>query len=447
MQIKKFEAQNITEALRMVKSEFGVDAVILSVRNIENGNKLLGFSKSMGVEVTAATDIQPGNEKARTFGNKYSKKYMSLNFNEEIGNRAGYGKTKRFINSFRAGLNHYSKRDNYTSNIKRNGDIKEIYSAYHQMVEQDVNDSIALELSRKIAELKFSHAYLCPKDIKSCLTKALEQTGISANRVRLEKGRQSVIALIGGTGVGKTTTIAKLAIAAKMREKKKNVALITLDDVKLGAIEHLKVYAKIIGAPLKSVLDKKDLPRYINKMSNFDIIFVDTPGISQRNSDQINDLKEVLHKLNNIEFHLVLSATTNDKTLNDVIAKFKGFNVNRLIFTKLDECLTFGSILNQLYRSKKSVSYFTNGQQVPENIQTGSIESLVNLILDKNGNRKYLKGSPEELAQNIINFERMLRGAKDNHETNPNFANFNDNSSYGKIPDTLPQKKISTYCY
>lgn len=413
MQIKKFEAQNMIEALRLIKREFGPDAVILSVRKTENTNKLFGFSRAAGIEVTAATDAQI----------KYDK---FQGHNRDRSNAREVEEKNGFIKSLCAGSRLINKKNSLYKwrNPKRNIDIKELYSAYCQLLEQDVDPHIALELTREVNRLASSNSCLWNKGFKSCLLQALDEKGISANRVKIVKEKQKLVAVIGSTGVGKTSTIVKLAAAAGTGVRNKNVALITLDENRIGAIEQLKVYAKIIGIPIKVASCKKEVKKQIETLTGYDLIFIDTPGISQTNQVQFNELKEAFSRIHDVEFHLVLSAATNEKTLRDVIEKFRIFQVSRLIFTKLDESISYGGIVNQLYRSKIPVSYFTNGQQVPEDIEAATIEGLADLVFNENKLKKFLSGAPEQLAQNIIKFERILGGYDDEpHSLLNNFEN------------------------
>jgi flagellar biosynthesis GTPase FlhF len=126
--------------------------------------------------------------------------------------------------------------------------------------------------------------------------------------------------------------------------------------------------------------------------------------------NQISEIKSILEGHFDIEYHLAISAATNDKTLEKTLNLFKEIEISRLIFTKLDECITFGSILNQLYRTKIPASYFTNGTKIPSDIESASIEKLTGKIFNEKDMQKYVTGSPEELAQSITRFEKTLYG-------------------------------------
>jgi flagellar biosynthesis protein FlhF len=409
MHIKKFEAQNMREALMAIKKEFGSDAVILSVRKKENEKGLFGLQKYPGVEVTAASD---------------SKQYdgESLSFKKHPYNESSYGvdrmqssplvNKKGFLGFFNKPdpAQRYFEEDVVWKKSTENHKSKELFSIYHQMLDQQVEKDIALELIREMNGQTLPNISMHNEHINNVLSQVFEQKGIRANRVKILKQIPNIIALIGPTGVGKTTTIAKLSAAAKNGTKKKRVGLITLDDKRIGAIEQLKVFSKILGVEFRAASDKKNFKTYIEEFQSVDLVLVDTPGVSPSDSTQLNFLKDIFSKTPDIEFHLVLSASTNDRTMKDVIDKFRQFDVKGLIFTKLDECITFGGILNQLYYSKLPASYFSFGQKIPEDIEAASIKRLLDHLFRTIDKNRFLSGSPEMLAQKIIMFEKMLEG-------------------------------------
>jgi flagellar biosynthesis protein FlhF len=413
MQIKKFKANNMKEALKMVKHEFGPEAVILSAKNIENDKKIFNFSRSQGVIITAAMDIQ-SLEKEKNNAHYMTSKYYGPNILQSGSH--GLKKKYNFIDSLRQGAINYGKKSRSPEKTNRlsNRGTKELFKSYHQMLDQDVDKNIALDLVREVNKYTFPERYLYKRGIKQCMIQVLEDIGVSARRVKLKKGNRQIVALIGPTGVGKTSTIAKLAAAAMTRDKKQRVALITIDEDRIGAIEQLKLYSKILGIPVRSASNKKELKKSIEKFSNFNLIFIDTPGMAKKNRRQIGEIQGTLDSKIDIEYHLVLSAATNDKTLKDILEKYKNVNISRLLFTKLDECITFGSILNQLYRTKIPVSYFTDGTKIPEDIEAATIEKLTSMIFIEKNMQKYVTGSPEELAQNIMRFEKTLYGLEEN---------------------------------
>jgi flagellar biosynthesis protein FlhF len=180
--------------------------------------------------------------------------------------------------------------------------------------------------------------------------------------------------------VGKTTTAAKLA-AVYALEKKMKVALITIDTYRIAAAEQLKVYAGIMGLPFKRVSSAKELSQTLAQFADMDLILIDTAGRSQRDQLQLKELKSFLRQSFAVEVCLVMSITHKEDTLSATGRQFELLPIDSIIFTKLDEVYSYGSIVNQLYRMKKPLSYLTTGQRVPEDIEIATRERIIPLIL------------------------------------------------------------------
>ena len=198
--------------------------------------------------------------------------------------------------------------------------------------------------------------------------------------LRLKKNSPRVIALVGPTGVGKTTTTAKLAAMYALNRGNK-VALITMDIFRVGAVEQLKTYTKIMGIPLDVASTPKELEKAVERNSDCDLILVDTAGRSHKDSDKLEEMKGFLQGTIQTDIYLCLSATTKDRELEEILKRFKIFDINKVVFTKLDECESFGCIVNLLLKANLQIAYFTNGQRVPEDIEVATSEKLAELIL------------------------------------------------------------------
>ncbi|MGE5422430.1 MAG: flagellar biosynthesis protein FlhF, partial [Ignavibacteriales bacterium] len=199
------------------------------------------------------------------------------------------------------------------------------------------------------------------------------------------KGRRArIVALIGPTGVGKTTTIAKLAANFSLLDKRK-VGLITLDTYRIAAVEQLKTYAEIIGVPLEVVFNPEDLKTAIKSFAKCDIVFIDTAGRSPRNETQMEELSRFLETSEPDEVILVLSATTRTEELIDAYRKFNVVKIDKIVFTKLDETTSYGQILSTIYKTRSHISYITNGQNVPDDIELPDEMLLAKLILGDGG--------------------------------------------------------------
>ena len=187
------------------------------------------------------------------------------------------------------------------------------------------------------------------------------------------------IVMTGPTGVGKTTTIAKLAAHYSIKEKRK-VGLITADTYRIAAVEQLKVYADIIGVTLDVVLTPKELREAVRRNSEKELIFIDTAGRSQQNQTRLVELKNFVESAEPDENHLLISATTDTEETFNIVDKFSIVEVTSFIFSKVDECRKPGVIFNVLANCEKPVSYLTTGQDVPDDIEVAAEQGLLNLM-------------------------------------------------------------------
>jgi flagellar biosynthesis protein FlhF len=195
-----------------------------------------------------------------------------------------------------------------------------------------------------------------------------------------DDGRPLTVALIGPTGVGKTTTLAKLAAAFKLK-KARRVGLITCDTYRIAAVEQLRTYANIIGLPLKVVLSPDEMRQACRQLRDCDVILIDSAGRSQRDRDRIAELKGFVDAADPHEVHLVLSCTAGEKVLAQEVAAFSQARVDRVILSKLDEAVTFGGVINLLRRVGRPLSFVTTGQEVPDHIEQGRADRLADLLL------------------------------------------------------------------
>ncbi|MEK7826069.1 MAG: hypothetical protein AAB266_06550, partial [Nitrospirota bacterium] len=256
---------------------------------------------------------------------------------------------------------------------------KNFLNLHRRLVTGNVDEQISTRLieaaSKKIKKDEAEDKELIKERLGDILTRNINVTGPILNK---EKDRKLAL-FMGPTGVGKTTTIAKLAAHYAIKEKKR-VRLITLDTYRIGAIEQLKIYAKIIGLSVDIAFSGRELADLV-KVDDADLILIDTAGRSQRDRLQMSELREVFKYNIPIETYLLLSATTKERDLSDIVESFKSLPVDRLIFTKLDETTTFGPLLNTMVKAKKPIAYLTAGQRVPEDIEVATSKKITDLIL------------------------------------------------------------------
>ncbi|MBI2875377.1 MAG: flagellar biosynthesis protein FlhF [Candidatus Tectomicrobia bacterium] len=256
----------------------------------------------------------------------------------------------------------------------------ELSTLYQRLISQGVDPKLAWSLMEKAqSELGKVEGALSLRG-PVALRKALAEMVSTSGPMRPEEGRQKVVAFVGPTGVGKTTTIAKLAAHYALKEKRK-VALVTLDTYRIAAVEQLKIYAKLIGIPLEVTLSAQELRVALASLQDKELILIDTAGRNQNAEVQMTELKAFFPERLPIEIQLVISATTKERDLWEIYRKFALIKIRGMIFTKLDESRTFGGILNQVICSGLPLSYLTTGQKVPEDIEVATGERIADLIL------------------------------------------------------------------
>jgi flagellar biosynthesis protein FlhF len=254
---------------------------------------------------------------------------------------------------------------------------------YGELVANDVDPMIALRLceytQRTLLE-QGGDGPVDPEKARLFMRRVIADFIPVAAPIQLEAGKPRVAALVGPTGVGKTTTIAKLAAYAKI-ELKQKVALLTLDTFRMAAVDQLHQYAEILQVPLHVALTVEDLRSAMRFYQDRALVLIDTPGHSPKDSEMQQQLRRFLDELPEVETHLVLSATTKPRDLADIAQRFEPLKPGRLLFTKLDETSTYGPLLSTLVRVKRPLSYLGTGQEVPQDLELATSRRVADLIL------------------------------------------------------------------
>lgn len=259
-----------------------------------------------------------------------------------------------------------------------------LFEHYLALTEQSVATEIADEIVGKVRDelssAELADAEIVRETMLRQIAKLVPAAGDSPLPRRPADGRPLTIALIGPTGVGKTTTLAKLAAVAKLRHGR-TVGLVTTDTYRIAAVEQLRTYADIIGLTLKVVSSPAEMRPSLEELSDCDVILIDTAGRSQHDGDRLSELRTYLDEADPHETHLVLSTTSAEAVMLRAAERFAELRPNRLILTKLDEAVNFGVLLSVTRKAEVKLSYVTTGQEVPDHIEAGKPDRISRLIL------------------------------------------------------------------
>ncbi|MBQ9199469.1 MAG: flagellar biosynthesis protein FlhF [Lachnospiraceae bacterium] len=415
MIIKKYKATTEKDAILMAKEDLGPEAVVMNVKTIKRKGIMKLFKKNT-VELTAAIDDnvaekkssdkkseektsdkknQDGyseeaqnaiEEKINSIARLLEQQMLSGNEKEQAsgkeektaGTKIDYSVTDDTV----PGLRHIAENDNGTpESVSKN---KVIELIYNQLLDNEVEKKIADDI---INELDTEN-YKLPID--NILANVYQKIVLKLGEVKplaIGERKPKVVFFVGNTGVGKTTTMAKLASKFKL-ENKMNIAMLSIDTYRIAAIEQIKTYANILNTPMEVVYTPEDIKNYVEKYKECDLIFVDTAGHSHRNEEQKKNLKEMVDSVSEYETEvfLVVSAVVKYNDLVDIAKTYDKLFDYKLIFTKLDETRALGSILNLKIDMNKTLSYATWGQNVPEDIGVVNPQIIAKSLLGGDGN-------------------------------------------------------------
>jgi flagellar biosynthesis protein FlhF len=361
MSIRRYEARDIQEALRLVKKDLGPEAVILSVNKTNHAGDG-PFKKANQVEVVAMADDQ----KNKAVGARLSNGVDELTLINRLK-----GDIQDIKDMFLAFLGH---GDSWDSRNGHGGLLK----IYRGLTACGI-DRIWVSRFLTQSDLRVGIEKNGGTDLIPMILSRLQDTFDVIDPSATQR-KQKVWVFVGPTGVGKTTTIAKLG--AKFSLEHKKVFLVTLDTCRIGAVEQLKTYAEIIGIPFHAVPKVDLLRELIQNHRDRCCILIDTAGRSPSDAFHLDELRNFLGKHPTVDTHLVLSATGKDGDLASAIDQFSTFPLRSLIFSKIDEPREYGSMFNQLARFRIPVSYLGIGQKVPQDLELASKVRIAHLVLN-----------------------------------------------------------------
>jgi flagellar biosynthesis protein FlhF len=374
MRIKRYEAATIQEALQKVKKDLGPEAVILYTKTFRKGGVLGLFGKPMA-EITAGVELNLMDDVA--------KRRVAIATPAPVSPKAPLESILRTVAASGAVDPQYGVRKALQRDLN---EMKTTVSAPTAVLK----DSAAPILSEVFARFRKK---MLRQEVEEFILQRMVQ-GMLADRVDPEKDEETiawmtpfiekslkiapppafggvtrVAAFVGPTGVGKTTTLAKLAARYSLVERKR-VVMVTADTYRIAATEQLKTYGRIMGVPVEIANTADEMPEIIAKHQGVDWVLLDTAGRSPTNEDQMSDLKQFVFKSQPDETHLVLSATTKYLEMLRIVERFGGaVPLNRLIFTKMDETKYYGALLNLMMNFQIPLSFCATGQNVPDDLE------------------------------------------------------------------------------
>ncbi|HNT33947.1 MAG TPA: flagellar biosynthesis protein FlhF [bacterium] len=395
MRVKKYVAEELHEALRQLRAELGPEAMILQTKPCEI-KRFFGLIRRTGVEVTAGvgmnflTDLvqrkpetsrpvaeQPSGEPAiakpaaPTVSDEQVKTPEVISLEERMKRlEAGMLQIQDVLGNIRQ---PHSPGDEVELSVPT-----PVQNLFRQLCVLGFTEDYALQLTDALKRHGNGSATL--EMLQEHLIGTLTASLSCVEPLQAIPQSSKVIALIGPTGVGKTTTLAKLSASFCLHSNKR-IAMITTDTYRLAATDQLQRYADILGVPLEIVYTPEEMRQAIDRLQDVDVIFVDTAGRSQKNLEQMSDLKRFLEAASPAQVHLLLSATTKYDDLMDVITRFELVPLSSLIITKTDESNSFGAIASLLKEVSLPVSYLTTGQNVPEDIEKATPDRLARLFV------------------------------------------------------------------
>ena len=423
MIIKRFTGKTEEEATKAAREALGAQAVIMNVRKVKQKG-FFSFLKKPLIEVTAAVEedkdainahpgklpdlnirpvtkvpvrTAPARKEQQTFRDVIPDEEPAKAENRKDGGDAPKKDDERGIEEKLDNL--HTLIEQQLKNVMENGEDEPVRKnsekteegdrefmsfiklMYNTLINNEVDEKYANELVAEIEKIKkpgitIDHLI---SNIYQRLILKFGETG----KITPGEGSAKIVFFIGPTGVGKTTTIAKIASRFSVNRKKK-VALVTTDTYRIKAAEQLRTYADILEVPFRVAYNGDDMTDALNEFKEYDYIFVDTAGYSPKDAQKRREMKQLLdeaEKISKIEAYLVLSVTTKYRDLITICDLYKEMTDYKLIFTKLDETDTYGNMLNIRCRTDTEIAYVTNGQDVPDDIEEFNPQSIVRSLL------------------------------------------------------------------
>lgn len=435
MKLKRFEALTLQEAFFAVKAELGSDAVIVSTRRINKGGGFLGLLSQPMIEVTAAVDRgmvakESGKEPAKELDNRQRQSQETVmptvepetvsswyeppieaqqrqapSFGEHLKVAALLDPVNQQLAALREQIKElHSERSEADTGIgplrqeletfrtfmgdmladrasQRLASLPKDLRAYHEvLVAAGITPLLAANLVRTVGETLGTGEGIRDETVAELLREQMEKAISVSGPLATPGGLQKVVMLVGPTGVGKTTTIAKLASQFTQGPMRVKTVVVTLDTYRVAAVEQLRVYARILKVPLEVAVTPEELPACVARHPDAGLVLVDTAGRSPHDPAGARELAAIAEQKMALETHLVLSAPTDLAVQEDIVRRYSSIPVHRLLLTKLDEMPQLGRLFNLIHQTGLPLSYLSMGQRVPEDLEQATRKSIVDRI-------------------------------------------------------------------
>jgi flagellar biosynthesis protein FlhF len=378
MDVRTYRAKTMQEALALVRQDLGPAAAVLHTREVR-GNRLLGWLyDSRCIEVTASTGVVvPSRLPPRQETQEPSAAFASQRRAPIDGAAQQRDDLRGQLSELQTMVEDLCRRSQRSS---QHDLPAELFRLFTDLIEAEISHDLARELVERVGR-DAPHAELADKELlRGRIRSIIEDDIVVSGPIRVAAGQRRLVALVGPTGVGKTTTIAKLAANFRLREKRR-VGLITVDTYRIAAVEQLRTYAEIIELPMKVVSTPREMREALSSMADLDLVLLDTAGRSPKDEVRIQELKAFLGEARADEVHLVLSAVTGAAALERTAERFAAAGTTHLALTKLDEAAGLGNLLPLLRASRLPLSYLTTGQNVPDDIEAADARRLARWVL------------------------------------------------------------------
>jgi flagellar biosynthesis protein FlhF len=400
MDIKTYRAKSMRDALELVRRELGPSAAVLHTRELNSGlvrrmifGRKYEVAASVGVNVPSRLPDEVSGVRFQVSENGHAGSYtrhptpdtrhLSVpQAHLEVDYRSQYRDDFRQqvagqLDELHAMVEKLCQR---AASAPAHDLPEALFHVFTDMIEAEVDETVARQWIDRIRQSRDCHELTDPLLVKARAAQLLEDEIRVDGPIATDADKCRVVALVGPTGVGKTTTIAKLAANYRLREKLR-VGLITVDTYRVAAVEQLRTYADIIDLPMEVVATPREMREAVARMSHLDLVLMDTAGRSPRDEIKIQELKSMLGEAEPDDVHLVLSSTAGAKSLIGTTERFAEVGTTAILLTKLDEANSLGHLVSLVRECRLPISYLTDGQNVPDDIQVAERRRLAYMLL------------------------------------------------------------------